>query len=138
MHSYQRRILLRKVTLHKGQVNIAMYVVVIAIEAPLAEGGIDVLLHNPLDAWLLVESITNQVCNRANLQSMMDREFFEIGPPSHSAIFVHDFDDNGRRLACARESGEVAARLRMPGPAQHASGLGHQRKNMPRLAQLLR
>ena len=67
---------------------------------------------------------------------MLTRKTQQFGLTGHRPIIAHDLDDHGGRLE-ARESGEITPRLGVPGACQHAARLRHQRKDVPRLAQVL-
>ena len=106
-------------------------------QAKLAELGLHELLGNLLDRLLVLEPITNEIGNAAHLQSVLAGEHLELRPARHRAVLVQNLDDHRRRFdAC--EACEIAARLRVAGAGQHAARLRHQRKDVARLAQIIR
>src|SRR3546814_4968380 len=83
--------------------------VLIGHEAEIAELGADVRLGDALDGVLVVESITNQIGDRAELETVLARELFQIRTTCHRAVLVEDLDDHGRRLD-TRQTREITAR----------------------------
>ena len=61
---------------------------------------------------------------------------FKIGPPGHRAIVFQNLNDHRGGFE-AREAGEITTGLRMPGAGQNATGLGHERKHMAGLNEIV-
>src|SRR5690606_9452408 len=117
------------------KMHVTLHVILVRMEAELAEFGPDHALGDTLDRAFVAQTITDEFRDRADLQSVMAREGLELWPPRHRAVVVHHFDDHGSRSE-AGETGEVAARLRVPGARQHAARLRHDREDVSRLAQV--
>src|SRR3546814_15621070 len=83
--------------------------VLIGHEAEIAELGADVRLGDALDGVLVVESLTNQIGDRAELETVLARELFQIRTTCHRAVLVEDLDDHGRRPD-TRPTREITAR----------------------------
>ena len=79
----------------------------------------------------------NQVFNGANFQAVLLRKLFQVGAPRHAAILVHNFH-NHRGGFQPRQARQIATCLGVAGAGEHATGLGHQRKNVAGLHNVAR
>lgn len=68
---------------------------------------------------------------------MLAREHFQLRAARHAAVRVEHFHQHAGRFQPGQHR-QVAGRFGMAGAGQHAAGLGDQREDMPRLAQILR
>src|SRR5690606_32577454 len=118
------------------QVHGAVHVILVAEHAKRPELRIDGPLGDSLDQAILLETVANEIGDRADLEPVLPREFLEIGPPRHAAVFIQDLDDDRRRLE-PRESRQIATGFRVARAREHAAWLRHQRKDMTRLPQIL-
>ena len=81
-----------------------VHMIVIAIKRELAvRGASPVALGNSFDVAFLLESVGDEVRDRADLDVMLPREALEIRPARHAAVFIQDLDNGGGRL----ETGET-------------------------------
>ncbi len=86
----------------------------------------------PLDQAFGAAAVMDQVGDRADLETVRLREQHEIGQARHRAVFLHDLADHGGGRA-AGQVRQIASGLGVPGARQHAAGLRHDRKHVPRL-----
>src|SRR3546814_6271303 len=103
VHAYQRRRRRIEIAFDHRQMHGIVDRVLIGHEAEIAELGADVRLGDALDGVLVVESITNQIGDRAELETVLARELFQIRTTCHRAVLVEDLDDHGRRLDARSE-----------------------------------
>ena len=113
-----------------------MYMVLIGDQAECTMRGHDAALGDAFHGALGPQAVPDQIGDGADTQSVLTRKTHQFGLTGHRPVIAHDLDDHGGRLE-ARESGEITARLGVPGACQHAARLRHQREDMPRLAQVL-
>ena len=99
------------------------------------EFGIDLRFGNALDAVFVFKAIANEIGNGAHLQAMGLGKLLKVGAACHGAVFIENLDDHRSRRA-ARQARQVTAGLGVSGAGQHATGLRHQREDMPRLDQV--
>ena len=78
----------------------------------------------------------NEIGDRADLQPVRVRERNEVRQARHVAVVLEDLADHRRRRA-ASQARQIASAFGVAGARQHAAVLRHQRKNMPRLHQIV-
>ena len=89
------------------------------------------------DRLLILDAVLDQILDGTDLQIMLLSEDLEIGTPCHAPVLVENLDNDGSR-AEARHAGQVATGLGMAGTHQCAARLGHERKDVARLDNILR
>ena len=92
-----------------------------------AESGRQIGLGQPIDELFAAPAMTNELLDGDDLQLVLFRQRVELLAWGSIAVGVEDFAQDARRLQ-SRHADHVDGRLGMPGPAQHAAFLGHQRE----------
>ena len=132
MHSHQRLSIRLHRAARQRQMRRATGLIEIHDGVKFPVRRLDLALSCALDQRLGAAAVVNQISNRADFQVVRLRKHQQIRQPRHAAIVVHDFANHRRRCqACQRR--QITARFGVPGAHQHATGLRHHRKNMPRL-----
>src|SRR5690606_23406789 len=97
VHAHEWHALAGHVAMHECKMHVTLHVILVRMEAELAEFGPDHALGDTLDRAFVAQTITDEFRDRADLQSVMAREGLELWPPRHRAVVVHHFDDHGSR-----------------------------------------
>ena len=106
-------------------------------EVERAEFGFDIAFENAFDGLFGFETITDQVGDAADLQSVRGGEYFQLRTPRHGAVVGEDFDEHAGRFETG-ELREIARRFGVAGAREHAAGLRGQRENVAGLDQIAR
>ena len=137
MHAHHHRLIRPDLALDQGKVNRVAKVVLVSDQFEIAilcrQNG----FGNALDGALVLDPVLDEIRNGADFQAMFGGEFHQIVTARHAAVFVQNLDDRRRRLEAGKPR-QITAGLGMPGTGQHASGLRHEGKDMPRLHDVLR
>ncbi len=80
---------------------------------------------------LVAQAIANEIGDGADLQRVFACEHFDLWPPRHGAIVVHELAQHSRRLECG-EAAQVDRRFGVSGANQHAATPRPQRKDVSR------
>ena len=107
----------------------AIDTVAIGHQLKVAIVGRKITFGKTINGFLVFQAVTDQVLDGADFKIMFLGEFFQIRTARHGAVFIEDFHDHGAGVETGK-AGEVAAGFGMTGAGEHATGLGHQRKDM--------
>src|SRR5947209_635574 len=88
-------------------------------------------IHNPPDERLFFDAISNQVCDRNDLEPVNFGENLKFRHPRHGSVIVHDLAYDGGRLQ-SRNSSNINAGLGLPNSDKYTARFGSQWENMPR------
>ena len=88
-----------------------------------------------LHELFVFQAVVDEVADRDNLETKLLRDFLKLRHAGHGAVFVHDFDQGGRR-AQARQLCQIDRSLGMACATEYALFLGVQGRNMPRPAEV--
>jgi hypothetical protein len=89
-----------------------------------------------LEQLLRAAAVLDQVGDRTDLEAVLACEHDEIRQPRHRPVVLHDLAQH-RRCREAGKAHEIAACLGVAGARQHAARLRDERKDMPRLHDVL-
>ena len=81
--------------------------------------------------------VFDEICNGANLQSMLGSKYLQVRQAGHGAVVLHDLADH-RGWRAARHGGKIAPGFCVASPHQHATVHRLQRENVARLHQVFR
>ena len=95
----------------------------------------DLLALRP--AFRVSAAMRDQALDRANAQPVLFPELHQLRQPRHRSVVMQDFAKHARRLQPGQPR-EIHGRFRMTRAPQHAAVLGAQRKDVPRLDQIVR
>ena len=84
-----------------------------------------------LHELFVFQAIVDQVANRDNLDAEFFCDFLKLRHAGHGTVFVHDFDQGGRRAQACQPS-QVHRRFGMACATEYTLFLGVQGRNMPR------
>ena len=135
MYAHQRRIDAAQVALDQRDMHGAIDVIVVAVQHEIAVRRLHDLLADALDVAFDVafgiETIANQIGDRAYLDIVLLGEALQVRAARHAAVLFENLDDRCGRLQPGK-AGQIAAGLGMPGAGQHTARLRHDRKDMAR------
>ena len=113
----------------------AVSLATVSVGGKVAVLGLHMRSGDALHELLVFQAIIDEVVDRDNLEVKLLRHFLKLRHASHGAVFVHDFDQGGRR-AQARQLCQVYSRFSMACATEYALFLGVQGRNMPRPAEV--
>ena len=90
-----------------------------------------------LDQFFRHAAMRDQTLDRANAQPVLFAELHQLRQARHGAVVMQDFAEDARRLQ-PRHRGEIDGRFGVARAPQHAAVFRPQRKNMPRLHEIVR
>ncbi|KAF1053240.1 MAG: hypothetical protein GAK43_01527 [Stenotrophomonas maltophilia] len=130
VHTHQRRVFGGHFTEGQCQVYFAFHRITVGDQVEAAQLGVQRLLGHALDGALVDQAVVDQLGDGADLDAVLAGELFQLRAAGHAAVVVHHLTDHpgGLETGHARQ---VAGSFGVAGTGQHATGLGHQRENVP-------
>src|SRR6185312_15232362 len=98
---------------------------------------LDGTFYNAFYQAFRTAAIMNEVGNSANPELMLCRKLDQVGETRHASVFIQYFADDGGGGE-SRQMRQIATGFCVAGAHEHAAVLRHERKNMPRLDEVIR
>ena len=131
MHAHVNRLAEVRVTRDPGHMFYAIGLATVSIGGKVAVLRLHMRSGDALHELFVFQAVIDEVADRDNLEVKLLRDFLKLRHAGHRAVFVHDFDQGGRR-AQARQLRQVYSRFSMACATEYALFLGVQGRNMPR------
>ena len=129
VHAHQRRFRSVEPAVRERQMHLEAHVVLVGVQAELAELGLHALLGDALHRALGAQPMADQVGDGADLEPVAPRELLQLRAARHAAVVVHHLAQHAGRLQPG-ELAQVDRRLGVAGAHQHAAAPRAQRKDM--------
>lgn len=113
----------------KGIVDGIGNVVLVGSKVESAVNGIDVFLVDHFDGCVVQVAVVDQVRDGANLDAMFFSKFFQLRALGHSAVFIHDLDNDSGGFVTGHTR-KIATGFRMTGAGQDTAWLRDNREDM--------
>src|ERR1051325_4659474 len=98
LHDGLAILLLADVPRTERDVEILVHLRLVEVDPELAEAGRQRDVHDLLNEPLLLPAVLDELRDRRHLETVLPREFEEIGETGHSPVFFKDLDDYSRGL----------------------------------------
>ena len=132
LYTHQRRLIRLDLALDQRKVHCPVNGIKIGVQLEIPVLGGQHGRGNMLNGLFVLDAVTDQVLDGADLQAVFPGVDLQVGTTRHAAVFLEDLDNHGSGFQPG-EACQVTAGLGMTGARQYTTGLRHQRKDMPGL-----